>query len=163
MTTTLSQRVRSRLRGESGQSLVEFAFAVPLLLLILLALVDFGRAVNYWLDATHVANEGARLAAVNGSTYDCTTLATKIKDETYGELLNGSGGGAGVQSPATVTISFPNGGTPRVGDPVKVTVSALYDYVPSGFIPGSFGIVGSSTMRLEQAPPSTFPASGCSA
>lgn len=163
MQTTSSQRLLSRLRGESGQSLVEFAFAVPLLLLVVLALVDFGRAVNYWLDATHVASEGARLAAVNGSRFDCTTLATRIKDETYGELLTGSSGGAGVQSPATVTISFPQGGTPQVGDPVKVTVSAVYGYVPGGFIPGSFDIVGSSTMRLEQAPPSTFPAGGCSA
>jgi hypothetical protein len=147
------------LRGESGQSLIEFAFAVPFLLLIVLALVDFGRALNYWLDATHVANEGARLAVVNGSQRDCATLASFIQGETYGELKNGNAAPSGVQAPAKVIISFPppnpphpSNPLPQIGDPIKVTVTASYKWVPSGKIPGSFPIAGSATMRLEQLP-----------
>ena len=50
---------------ESGQALVEFALVLPLLLLLVLGMVDFGKAYNYWNDTTHLTAEGARFAAVN--------------------------------------------------------------------------------------------------
>ena len=65
------ERPRSRagrirgLRSESGVAIVEFALVLPFLLLVLLAIIDFGRAINYWIDTTHLASEGARLAAVD--------------------------------------------------------------------------------------------------
>ena len=37
---------------ESGQALVEFALVLPLLLLLVLGMVDFGKAYNYWNDVT---------------------------------------------------------------------------------------------------------------
>jgi Flp pilus assembly protein TadG len=133
-----------QLRADDGQSLVEFAFALPFLCLIILAFVDFGRAVNTWLTASHTASEAARIAAVYGSQGDCSALVTKIK------TFSGTSG--------TVQISFPSG-TSAVGDPVRVTVNKTYAYAPSGLIPGSWNIAGSATMRLEQKP--TFAA--CSA
>ena len=57
--------VISKVRGESGQSAVEFALVVPILCVIVLAMVDFGKAMNYWLDLNHVASETVRKAAVN--------------------------------------------------------------------------------------------------
>ena len=48
----------SRLRGESGQGVVEFAMVVPLLCLIIIAILHFGKVMNYWLDLNHVASEG---------------------------------------------------------------------------------------------------------
>jgi hypothetical protein len=123
-------------RGDDGQSLVEFAFALPFLCLIVLALADFGRAVNIWLNSSHVASQGARIAAVWGGSGTCSQLATKIKGFSY------SGG--------SVTVSFPAGS--NIGDPIKVTVTHPYSYAPSGFIPGSWNITGSAAMRLEQKP-----------
>jgi Flp pilus assembly protein TadG len=125
------------LRAEGGQSLVEFAFALPFLCLIILAFVDFGRAINVWLTASHTASEAARIAAVYGSAGDCSALVTQIK------TFSGTSG--------TVQISFPSG-TSAVGDPVRVTVQKTYAYAPSGLIPGSWNIAGSATMRLEQKP-----------
>ena len=59
-------RVFDRLRhDESGVAITEFALVLPLLLLLLLGMIDFGKAINYWIDETHLANEGARWAAVN--------------------------------------------------------------------------------------------------
>ena len=52
---------------ERGTSLTEFALVLPVLLLLLLAMVDFGKAVNSWIDQTHLANEGARMAMVNNN------------------------------------------------------------------------------------------------
>jgi Flp pilus assembly protein TadG len=150
---SFSQRTYNGLRRDSGQSLIEFAFALPVLLLLILALFDFGRGIFYWLDATHVANEGARLAAVAGpSQTSCSALAAQIQQHTSGQLKSGNSSASGVQSPSQVHIDFPLGGTPKIGDPVTVSVTANFKYVPAGYIPGSIPINASATMRLEQAP-----------
>ena len=71
-----SSRVRRRLRSERGQAAVEFALVVPLLCLIIVAILHFGKVMNYWLDLNHVASEGARKAAVN-------TFASDGEYDTY--------------------------------------------------------------------------------
>jgi Flp pilus assembly protein TadG len=155
---TFSQRTEKGLRDDSGQSLIEFALALPILCFLILALFDFGTGIFYWLDATHVANEGARLAAVAGpSQTSCSALATFIQQETSGQLKGGNASASGVQSASKVAISFPQGA--QIGNPVTVTVTASFKYVPAGYIPGSMPISASATMRLEQTPGFT---SGCS-
>jgi Flp pilus assembly pilin Flp len=135
----------SRVRGESGQAAVEFALVVPILCVIVLAMVDFGKAMNYWLDLNHVASETARKAAVN-------TYATSGEYETWararletGELR--SGGSDSIPTAATVSICLPEGGD--VGDPVTVQLAVGYHWIP--FIGGAdWGIKGTATMRIEQ-------------
>ena len=56
---------------ESGQAMVEFALILFPLLLIVAGIIQFGIALNYWLDMQRIANQGARWAAVN-----CTRSAT---------------------------------------------------------------------------------------
>ena len=46
--------------SERGQSLVEFTMILPILLILLFALVDFGRAFYTWMLVTNAAREGAR-------------------------------------------------------------------------------------------------------
>ena len=50
---------------ERGAALVEFALVVPILLVLLMAMLDFGKAFNYWIDETQLASSGARWAVVN--------------------------------------------------------------------------------------------------
>ena len=50
---------------ERGVALVEFALVLPLILLLMLGMIDFGKAFNYWNDETHLANEAARQAVVD--------------------------------------------------------------------------------------------------
>jgi Flp pilus assembly protein TadG len=154
-----STLLHRHVRGESGQAAVEFALVVPFICLLVLAVVHFGKAVNYWLDTQHLANAGARLAAVAGDSADpCQdssgrTIQTCIQQsaETT-ELRDGSGS---VTSPARVCISFPDGAD--IGKPVNVTVTASYQWIP--FIGGgTFNLKGDSTMRLERLP--TY-AAGC--
>src|SRR5438067_9774474 len=52
-------------RRRNGSAAVEFAVVLPVLLLMVFGILDFGRAMNYDNDATHLANEGARWAVVN--------------------------------------------------------------------------------------------------
>lgn len=143
--SSAASAARSRLRGESGQAAVEFGLVVPFLCVLVLVLVDFGKAMNYWLDLNHVASEGARKAAVN-------TYPTAAQYETYirdrletGELK--TGGTGSVPAAATIAICLPEGGD--VGDPVTVQVAVGYKWIP--FIGGTtWSIRGTATMRLEQ-------------
>ena len=49
---------------DRGASAVEFALVLPLLLLIVFGIIDFGRALNAQITLTQAAREGARLDAV---------------------------------------------------------------------------------------------------
>lgn len=147
---SVRERVARRLRGDSGQSVVEFGLVVPLLCVLVLAFVDFGKAMNYWIDLTHVANQGARLAAVNAPGVSDFQSYVKGELETN-ELQSGSSS----VDPATVSVCYPAGA--EVGDPVTVQVATTYHWIP--FIGGSWTLKGNATMRLEQLP-TNVPASG---
>lgn len=153
-------RVLKRLGSEEGVALVEFALVLPILALLLFAMIDFGKAFNYWIDETHLANEGARWAVVDRNPGGGSLQQYLVDQATTDELRNG--GTASVANPAEVCISFPSG-TSNVGDPVLVTVSATYNWLP--IIGNRIGvtqttITGSSHMRLEAVP--TNYSAGCS-
>jgi Flp pilus assembly protein TadG len=155
-----SQPHRRSLWRESGAALAEFALVLPVLLLLLFGILDFGKAFNYWIDSTHLANEGARWAVVDKNP-GSGTLQDYIQDQATTEELR-SGGTASVPAAADVCISFP-GGTARVGDPVNVSVSSTYNWLP--FLSDRIGVAsttisGSATMRLEAVPTNYSP--GCS-
>jgi len=141
--------MKNPLRNESGQSVVELAIVMPLIVLIILALVDFGRALNMYLAAEHAASDGARLAAVDYVPASGTLAQYLQQNLISGELQTGSGTTAGAQGAAKVCISFPNG-TNKRGDPITVVFFDDYRWIPGGFIPGSARIAGAATMRLEQ-------------
>jgi Flp pilus assembly protein TadG len=150
-------------REEHGVALVEFALVAPLLLVILFAMLDFGRTFNYWIDATHLANEGARWAVVNKNPASSGTLQDYVQQQADTDELR-NGGSSSVPSALQVCISFP-GGSSAVGNPVQVTASVTYNWLPflsdqalGGLT--STTVSSSSTMRLE-APPTNY-AAGCS-
>jgi hypothetical protein len=148
-------RALRRRRGDRGQAILEFAMVLPFLAALILIFVSFGKAVYYYIELTHAANEGARQAAVdapdpsknpqvllpNGDTdlphYLCQQFGTGS------ELYKGSG----AVTPAKVVVSYSGG--QAVGDDVKVSVSTSYSWFPFMNL-GTFTITGSATMRLEQ-------------
>ncbi len=145
---------------ESGQALVEFALVLPLLLLLLFGMLDFGKAFNYWIDETHLASEGARWAVVNKNPGGGTLQQYIQQQSDSAELRNG--GSSWVPTKSQVCISFPSG-TSNVGDPVQVTVSVDYNWMPllgDRLSTTNVALTGSATMRLEAVP--TNYAAGCS-
>jgi len=54
----------SKAKNQRGASAVEFAIILPVLVMILFGMFQFGIAYNNWIAITHAAREGARLAAV---------------------------------------------------------------------------------------------------
>ena len=57
----------TRLRGNSGQSLAEFAITVPMILLLVIGMVEFARGWMVRQVIVNVAREGARLAGIPSS------------------------------------------------------------------------------------------------
>jgi len=138
--------------------MVEMALVLPLLLVLLMGMLDFGRAINYWNDVNHIAGEGARFAAVNNNpgvddpTPEPDFRKWLIKQAETGELVNGS---ESVVKQLEVCVSYPNG-APKVGDPVKVEAKAEFGLLPivdEDDGPTVISINGSATMRLEVVPP----------
>jgi Flp pilus assembly protein TadG len=60
-------------RAGGGQSLVEFALAFPVFILIVFGLVDVGRLVYTYNTLSNAARDGARVAAVNQIDYPAGT------------------------------------------------------------------------------------------
>jgi Flp pilus assembly protein TadG len=150
---TRTSRRAARLRRERGQAVTEFALVLPLLVLVVFAFVSFGKALYYYIELTHVANEGARQVAVNvpNGVTNLPGGATDLKTYVCSQFganseLNKPGGWA---APATVTISYPDT-SQAAGEPVKVAVSTVYRWFPFMDIGVSTTITGAATMRLEQ-------------
>ncbi|MHA7279172.1 TadE/TadG family type IV pilus assembly protein [Arthrobacter sp. MDT2-2] len=61
-----------RLRNERGAVAIEMALVLPVLLIILLGILEFGRVLNVQVSLTQAAREGARHAAIhyNDGTLD---------------------------------------------------------------------------------------------
>lgn len=152
----------SLITNESGQALVEFALVLPLLILLFFGMLDFGKAYNYWNDATHLTAEGARFAAVNRkpNPANAQSLQLQILNQAdTAELRQGLP--SPVVAPAQVCVDFPNG-TQSFGDPVRLRMTFTYHFIP--FIGSHVGaltkvITSSTVMRLE-APPTNYSA-GC--
>jgi Flp pilus assembly protein TadG len=64
---------RSAIRSERGAALVEMAMTLPLLMLISVGIVEFGRAYQTWQVLTNAAREGARVAVLPGVNDDAVT------------------------------------------------------------------------------------------
>jgi Flp pilus assembly protein TadG len=143
---------------EAGVALVEFALVLPLLMLLLLGMLDVGKALNYWIDETHLAHTGARWAVVDRHP-GTGSLQQYVQDQADTAEL---------RSRASVCVDFPRnpttGTSGKVGDPVKVTVGVPYQWL--AFVSDTLGIDtlitirATSTMRLE-ARPTTY-SEGCS-
>ena len=66
-------RRSSRRRSDRGQSLVEFAFVLPIIVLVIASFIEIGRAVFAYNTIANAARQGARVAVVNQlqDTTDC--------------------------------------------------------------------------------------------
>src|SRR5688500_16041731 len=73
MSGSLVTRIGQRLRQQQGTAMVELALVLPILVVLCLGIVDFGRAMNYWNDVNQIAADGARFAAVNRNPGDDLT------------------------------------------------------------------------------------------
>ena len=93
-------------RNDSGAAAVEFALILPVLILLIGGIVDFGRAMYTEVMLTNASREGARTAIINEATLsDVRTRASAAPPAITVTTNATMCGGAG--SSTTVTSSTP--------------------------------------------------------
>jgi Flp pilus assembly protein TadG len=107
----LWQVVRHLNRNEKGQAYLEFAVIVPIMMLVVMGIVDFGRVFNTWLVMTHGAREGARVAAVG---WDYAAVEERVNDVTAGfdvqvELVPAVSAGSAITVTTSTTVTLLSG------------------------------------------------------
>ena len=134
--------------NESGVVAIEFALTLPIILIFMFAIIQFGQLFNHLNDSNQIAANGARYAAVDNNPGGSTLQS----------YLVGQGDTQHLRDNAKVCITFENG-TSDVGDPVKVSVSSSFTLIP--LLGGAtLSVNGHATMRIERTP-SKYSA-GCS-
>jgi len=161
--TYVLRKIRLIARDDSGVALIEFAFVLPVLLVLVLAVADFGRAFSYWLDATHLANMGARWAAVNRD-FTSDPGCTGVTADGLRSYIRCSSMSSELKTNAVVTVCTRDLGAPAgagVGDAVEVKVrwsNFPFKFIRAIRLLGNVDIEGKATMRLEAKPPTTYAA-----
>ena len=157
-----SRRDRRRER-ESGQALVEFALIVPLFLAIVVGMIQFGVALNFWLDLQRLANQGARSAAVNcgSGSNQCgpTTLELYLGPRTTSTPEGQVVSSGNTPEPGDIQVCYvppsplPSGWAPDAGDAVRVSLKETYRLQAVVGL-AKIDLKAKATMRLEQRPDS---------
>ncbi|MFS0775391.1 TadE family protein [Neobacillus sp. 3P2-tot-E-2] len=95
------------MKSERGQSLVEFALIVPVLIFLLIGIIDFGRVLHAYLTIDHAGREAARTASIGK---DEATIKSKAVSQgssiglTTGQVIVTTGSSG---TEATITITYP--------------------------------------------------------
>jgi Flp pilus assembly protein TadG len=134
------------LRHERGQSLAEFALALPVLL-ILFALAEFGLMLNDQVSVANAARDGARVAALQGSgdpnlTTDVQTAVSDALQPLIPSTLANS-----CSSSLASNANSGSGGASQVG---SWTVTVTCPYTPITPLGSIFSLVGATTGSTYQ-------------
>jgi Flp pilus assembly protein TadG len=128
-------------REEHGAVAVEFALILPVLLLLLLGIAEFGRAYNAQISLTHAARESVRALAI---TNDASAAVTRARDAAPSLLPALSAG--------NVAVSFADSAAPHAsrsscgaGRDAIITIS--YPLQSLTGIAGPFNLTGRGVMR----------------
>lgn len=170
-------KARSAGRRASGQGMVEFALVVPIFVVLLFGIVDFGRVIWARSSLENAAREGARFAIVHGGTASqpCPVGPTALIPPPASQScphpspskesieLAAKAFAIAPGSGLTVTACYHVAGTTCTGNTespsniknvrgtaVTVTATSTLDLiVPSLLRLGSFTVTGSSTMLVN--------------
>jgi Flp pilus assembly protein TadG len=144
-------RLISHLRWkEEGAELIEMAIVLPLLLLVIMSVVDFGFMFQRYVVLTNAAAEGARVASLPG--YTSADVTSRVASYAT------NGGIRGSVSAVTTPVSLPGaGGGTWPGSQVTVTHVYNFNYIGpiarlfGGGPVGSVTLTSRSTMRKQVA------------
>lgn len=132
----ITDRRKINLRSEQGQSLTEFALALPVLALLLFAIIQFGITFNNYVTLTDATRAGARKAAVGRQSANPqgdtdTAVRASAKDLKQSDLR--------------VTVSS----TWQPGADVAVTATYPYSISLLGMVVKTGRLSSTTTERVE--------------
>jgi len=165
--TTIRSSARASTRGAStrgrertlGQSLVEFALVIPILLFLTLIALDFGRVYLGYINLENMARIAANFAANNPSAWDATPDAaaqTKYRNQILADaaaincVLPKNGAGTTIVPTPQFIDRNGNGRTNDLGDTAEVQIGCNFSVIT----PGIASVVGGS---VKVAAASSFP------
>lgn len=134
---------KGRDKKEDGQSIVEFALILPVFLLILCGIIDFGWMFYNQLTLNNACREGARYAVVNTADgADMAAITTHIENSSK-NVFDKDG--------VEINVAYSSPGDPTEGD-VTVTLKAeitFFTPVLSSVLGKTKTITSTVTMKVE--------------
>jgi len=155
-------RVRSR-----GQSLVEFAIVLPILLLLTLVALDFGRVYLGWINLQSMSRIAANLAANNPTAWQGggdANVQAKYQNQIRNDAaatnckLPVSGGVQTAPAPVFADTGG-NGASDDIGDSATVNLSCTFNLITPGIkniVGGSITVSASSVFPVKSGMTSTM-------
>jgi len=132
------QLVRNLLKNKKGQALVELALVLPILILLLMGTMEFGRIFHSYLVITNASREGARAGVVG---LDDSGIKSSVRGVATSLSL----------SDTQINIT-PGYGSRSRGVPLTVQVNYSVSLVTPMLgvaVPNPFPLTASTTMRVE--------------
>jgi len=155
--------ITTRRSTERGQAVIELALTLPLLLLVVFGIIDFGFMFQRYEAVTNAAREGARLGVL--ADYTATEAQNRALDYLVASGLNGPVRACGAATivknsrcaQMTTSTVVVTGSTPvKTVDQVTMVVEFDHQYQFVGPIMGLFGsnqasirLRSTSSMRRE--------------
>lgn len=143
--------MKTRRVSARGQTLVEYALILPLMLLILVMLFDLGRAVYYYSVIHNAAREGARYGIIDG---DPLTPGYNLDEAGIIDAAENLAVGLDQVDVTIIPTTQVDETTGRVRT-IMIEVIVTYDFEPATPIVGNFldgGTIflqSTSTMNVE--------------
>ena len=127
-----------RLKNQSGQALVEFTIVLPILMLLIMGIFQFGMMLNAYITIGNAAREGARAGIIGSSDAEIQNLIISTSPSL---------------EPENLTVSITPSETNRISGGT-LTVNVTYNYeltVPiiSSLFNNVIVLNGQTSMRVE--------------
>lgn len=133
-------------RRQGGMAMVEMVIILPVLMMMLFAIAEFGLAFTKWQTLTNAAREGARDAVMFRTGCDAGTVVSEVQ----ATVINYAAAGGVTVTPGDITVS---GACGAVNTDTSVSVGHDYTFrVLPGFassINPTVNLSASATMRNE--------------
>lgn len=124
--------------NKKGQSMVETAIVLPILLFLLMAIIEFGRIFGSYLLINYSSRESARLASVGKSDAE---IVQNVMDK------------SGLLDVSNIQVIIdPDESSRRTGDEVNVEIIyklTIYAPIIQSIIPNPYEMEASTYMRVE--------------
>lgn len=123
--------------NNKGQSLVETALILPVIILLLMGMFEFSRIFGSYLLITYTGRESARMAAVG---------------KTDTEIIQSVHAKSGLLDLANLQITITPSGTRYTGQDVQVSMKykvVIYAPIIQNILPNPFYVESNTYMRVE--------------
>lgn len=129
---SMNTKIYRLAKNRQGQSLLEFALIIPIIIIVLVGIFDLGRAFFALITINNAAREGARYGTMHRGDF------TGMVNAAVAEALN-----SGIEILTTdVVVTCPLDAANKCtkGDEVRVTVNYTFESLLSMFIPATINM-----------------------